>query len=219
VDEIEEPEESPLEDLVVEVFTAVWGSIVDPESLPMLLWRVGHKNSEEIRRRLGSWVLFNPLLPDGEYRLDLSVQDDREIAKRIMELAMVEEKSLASEKYEGASKAFKSPVSAVKQWAEEDQSIGVLPCEGIWSFCYVTQPCSESTRGESGAKWDARRKISLRMHDTLRDWHLKMKDELVFKKHCALFQATLIEHGVETTASRQWRKLFRKSWPDYKLEG
>ena len=65
--------------------------IKDIENFDLLLDTVPEIDRFEILHRVGHLNVMNPLKPDGHYRLELDIYEQREVAKMLIELAAAED--------------------------------------------------------------------------------------------------------------------------------
>ena len=150
----------------VNVFVILWPRIVDEENLHRAMSGLDPAEIASLRVRLGQGNIFNPFSPDGPYRLDLSIHEDRVVGKCLLELAVAEEgENIIEEKMNGEE--FCSPI----EWLDALPMPSRTPLpdevpyiiitdekpEIIWTFTYVTP---EDENGERFPNNTVRRKIA-----------------------------------------------------------
>jgi len=113
----------------IALLIALWDLLVDEENMN-LLWKLFSREGKlEIMQRMGHLVLFNPMSPDGVYRLDFGIREDSIIAQILVQLARKEPgENVLDEAYNGSSQCTPS------SWETSP------PASGIWELRYVTPP-------------------------------------------------------------------------------
>ncbi|CAM9513078.1 unnamed protein product, partial [Phaeothamnion confervicola] len=127
-----------------EVIIALSHRISDRERLCLLVDALRPDEQREVEYRLGLLNVMNPLFPDRYYRLDLSVWDEREMAKMLVRLAMTEPgENWTDETYErrvelGPIPGWELPLD----WTAADKSPteGGPRREGLLSLWYTSAP-------------------------------------------------------------------------------
>lgn len=129
-----------------EIFIAGVSRLVDPRNYDFIKHRL--KFPEAIRaiyKRFGILHLFNPFRPNGSYRLDLAIYEEKTVCKMLMELAKTEgyaqmtNVSLDGKPYETVNKEFADK----------------LGDSGVFEGTYICQPTSvnEDLREKLGQKY------------------------------------------------------------------
>ena len=199
---VPEPEVDLSIDLVVPIVLALWNFIVDIERAPVLLWQMGSARRRELARGVGSGLLFSPLLPEGEYSLDLAHPSERRIADSLIKLAGMEGKG-AGFREEGYSLAKQGKVhSALKLWGED------LPRKGVWDVCYITP--------KGTIKWPSRLKLAAAFH-TAPSWG---KDRLAAdvcdsEALRSVMARVLDERAMSSHTSRSFREQWIQVHPEF----
>jgi hypothetical protein len=111
----------------IELFTALWDLLLDEENLATV-WRIFEaEDRRQLMTRMGHLVLFNPMDPDGPYRLDFSQREEAIVAQILIKLALEEPGDNAlHQRYE--DEAWDIP----RSWLDH------LPEEGVWEVTYRT---------------------------------------------------------------------------------
>lgn len=120
--------------------------VCDPRNYDFIKHRV--KFAEAIRaiyKRFGIMNLFNPFRPNGSYRLDLSIYEEKVVCKMLMELAKTEGYAQMT----NVSLDGKPCETVTKEFADK------LGESGIFEGTYVCQPTSvnEDLREKLGQKY------------------------------------------------------------------
>ena len=129
-----------------EVFISGVARISDPRNYDFIKHRAKYPEAiRAIYRRFGILNLFNPYRPNGSYRLDLSVYEEKIVCKMLLELAKTEGYAqMTNVSLDG------KPIEAVnKEFADKLGDIGIF--EGT----YICQPASvnEDLRERLGQKF------------------------------------------------------------------
>lgn len=97
---------------------------------------------QQLGCRLGSLQLFNPLTPEGPYRLDLALHEHHELGKLLLRLAMREPgDNLVGEMYKGMG--FETPAT----WLTD------FPHRGVWEFTYATVDMTDPNSDDYDPTW------------------------------------------------------------------
>eukprot|EP00753_Platysulcus_tardus_P011172 PLAT3273.4.p1 GENE.PLAT3273.4~~PLAT3273.4.p1 ORF type:complete len:991 (+),score=433.08 PLAT3273.4:1-2973(+) len=124
-----------------EAFVILFTRVVDEENMDALLKCCGDGSRQALRRRIGYLHLFNPMLPERSYKLDLSLYEEREVARVLVELACAEPgQNWRNELFDGR------PFDLTTAWVSKIPTAGVLELE------YVAY--------KNGIRWDVRRRLA-----------------------------------------------------------
>ena len=119
----------------MEIFVVLWARLVDEENLNIILDAVepdGKSDGKDERRmllfkRIGYLSLFNPLRPDGWYKLNFAVREEHLVATILIQLSAKEPgENVIDERFNDAR--YEVPAT----W------LTALPVEGIWELIYQT---------------------------------------------------------------------------------
>jgi len=125
-----------------DAFVLLWPRLVDEENSNIVLQFFDPAENQKLRQRLGHLALFNPIRPDGPYKLDLADHEQASVAKLLLLLSIREPgQNILKEHYNGES--FEIP----KQWLTD------LPTEGVLKLEYFTE-------SEENAVMDLRRSLA-----------------------------------------------------------
>ena len=108
----------------------------------MMLRHFEKDEQQQLRHRLGHLALFNPIFPDGSYRLDLGYHEQASVAKLLLLLSVREPgENIENETFNG--KECEIP----KEWLVK------LPSSGVLCLMYTTEK-------EEDAMMDLRRSLA-----------------------------------------------------------
>ena len=74
--------------LRVELVVALFSRVVDPPGMHRVLFALSLPERKQLRHRMGWLNLWDPMMPDGRYVLDLSVWEERVVAHALTQLAV-----------------------------------------------------------------------------------------------------------------------------------
>ena len=77
---------------------------------------------EELHSRLGKANVFNPIQPEGKYKLNLRIEDERATAALLIKLSEEPGKNMEEEVYNG------NKINHGEQWLEEVPNVGTYEC-------------------------------------------------------------------------------------------
>jgi len=129
-----------------EMIMLMWNRIVDEENIvDGLILKLSEKSQFDLRRRIGPLKLFNPLNPCMQYTLQLSMRDERLVARFLLELAAKEYPEAESgvglqpagtlDEQKGDDKGPVELKKVPEVWMESPPE-GGLPTSGIWCVTY-----------------------------------------------------------------------------------
>jgi len=173
---------------------AIWNRLVSLEHLPVLLNTLSDDRVQKLQHRLGRMALFHPLLPDNEYCLDLSVPEDKELAKWLHQLGKADPGAFVAEVYQESSEDKGKPedIRALKLWPKPRN----IPEHGVWSFCYI----AGAVQGGAGIDWDNRREIAQKA----KGWALEDGEQ--FQNLCGILCDALVAR-VEAPEANHWKDM------------
>jgi hypothetical protein len=105
----------------VRIYTQLYARIVDEENMHLLSSRLSREEKQRVNHQLGALSTFNPMYPDGPYRLDLSHNDDRLVAICLAQLEVAEPgDNWIGETYDG------KPFGVTITWVKDPPKTGIL---------------------------------------------------------------------------------------------
>jgi len=123
-------------------------------------------------RRLGAFNMFNPMHPEGPWKLDVSLPDDRKVALALIQLAIKEEGPKGTKDtlldFNFTPAKGKKITKLPETWPPE------MPKEGVWELTYNTQ--EEFNSSEGVMKWVAW-PLRVAITENLKSWK-KMRKPL-----------------------------------------
>jgi len=126
----------------LDIMVCLWSRLLDEENLKFIFDCIGFADRQELYRRIGYLNLFNPIRPDGYYKLDLKTREEYIVATILIQLAKKEPgDNCVNERYDG--EIFEAP----QAWLTE------LPTDGLWELEYVT-PSLEGAAAEKAGRND-----------------------------------------------------------------